>query len=435
MIHSIMERLIEKKLIGWKDNPSKMPLVLLGARQIGKTHTVFNFGKTHYKDVAVFNFENNNPLKAIFEQDADPARIVSELERHSLRRVTPDVLIFFDEIQACPKALTSLKYFTENAPQYNIIAAGSLLGVAVNREGFSFPVGKVDRLAMYPMNFEEFLLGRGEEKLADAIKNAFNDNMPLPQNIHKTAMDLYGIYLVVGGMPKAVLEYMEKGDFDFVRIIQRQILADYDADMIKYSAVSESVKIRAVYASIPAQLAKENRKFQYSLIGSNARAAAYEIGLRWLSDAGLIYICGKVNEGKIPLKNYADLLSYKVYLNDTGLLNCHSDLPPALVLSGKFGGEAKGAITENYIMQQLIFNELIPYYWESRGRAEIDFVLQSDTAVLPIETKSADNTKAKSLAVFVNKYGIDKSIRISSKNFGFENNIKSVPLYAAFCIN
>lgn len=411
-----------------------MPLVLLGARQVGKTHAVFNFGKAQYKDVAVFNFENNNPLKAIFEQDADPERIVSELERHSLRRLAPDVLIFFDEIQACPKALTSLKYFAEKAPEYNIIAAGSLLGVAVNREGFSFPVGKVYRLTLYPMNFEEFLLGLGEKELAAVIKKSYADDTPLPQNVHKKALNLYGVYLVTGGMPKAVLEYIEKRDFDFVRIVQRNILADYDADMVKYASASESVKIRAVYSSIPAQLARENRKFQYSMIGSNARAAAYEIGMQWLSDAGLIHKCGKVNEGKIPLKNYVDLLSYKIYLNDVGLLNCHSDTPPALVLSGNFGGEAKGAVTENYIMQQLVFNGLTPYYWESRGKAEIDFVLQSDAAILPIETKSADNTKAKSLTVFTSKYGIGRSVRISSKNFGFENNIKSVPLYAAFCI-
>ena len=429
-----MERLIEKQLIKWKDNPSKMPLVLLGARQVGKTHTVFNFGKAHYKDIVVLNFENNNPLKAIFEQDAEPERIVSELEKHTLRSISPETLIFFDEIQACPKALTSLKYFTEKAPEYNIIAAGSLLGVAVNREGFSFPVGKVDRLAMYPMNFEEFLLGLGEKRLIAEIKDSYAGDSDLQQNIHNRALDLYSLYLVVGGMPKAVLEYKEKNDFEFVRIVQRQILADYDTDMVKYAGASDSVKIRAIYSSIPAQLAKENRKFQYSLIGSNARAVTYEAGLQWLTDAGLIYKCGKVSEGKIPLKGYLDLLSYKIYMNDTGLLNCHSETPPALIMSGKYGGEAKGAITENYIMQQLVFSGLTPYYWESQGKAEVDFVLQTGTAVLPIEAKSADNTKAKSLTVFVKKYGIEKSVRVSSKNFGFENNIKSVPLYAAFCI-
>ncbi len=430
-----MERLIEGDLLLWKNTPARMPLILLGARQVGKTYTVFQFGKTHYQDVIVFNFENNNPLKAIFEQDAEPARIISELEKYSLKSITPDVLIFFDEIQACPKALASLKYFSEKAPLFNIIAAGSLLGIAVNREGFSFPVGKVERLTMYPMNFEEFLLALGEKTLAENIKDAYESNTPLPQNIHTMAMNLYDTYLVTGGMPKAVLEYIEKKDFEFVRIIQRNILADYESDMIKYASVSESVKIRAVYGSIPSQLARENRKFQYSIIGSNVRAASYEAGIQWLTDAGLIYKCGKTNEGKIPLKSYVDLLSYKIYMNDAGLLNCFSDTPPSLVLSGNFGGEAKGAVTENYIMQQLVFNGLLPYYWESRGKAEIDFVLQLDSgAIVPLEAKSSIHTKSKSLAVFVNKYGINTSIRVSAKNFGFENNIKSVPLYSAFCI-
>ncbi len=430
-----MERHIERDLLLWKNNPAKMPLVLLGARQTGKTYTVFHFGKTHYQDVVVLNFENNNPLKAIFEQDPEPARIIAELEKYSLKRITPDVLIFFDEIQACPKALGSLKYFTEKTPLFHIIAAGSLLGVAVNREGFSFPVGKVERLTMYPMNFEEFLRALGEKALADNIKNAYESNTALPQNIHTMAMELYDTYLVTGGMPKAVLEYIEKKDFEFVRIIQRNILADYESDMVKYASVSESVKIRAVYTSIPAQLAKENRKFQYSIISSNARAASYEAGIQWLRDAGLIYKCSKTKEGKIPLKSYVDLLSYKIYMNDTGLLNCYSDTPPALVLSGNFGGEAKGAVTENYIMQQLVFNGLTLYYWESQGKAEIDFVLQlGGGSVVPLEAKSSIHTKSKSLAVFVQKYGVNTAIRVSAKNFGFENGIKSVPLYAVFCI-
>ena len=429
-----MKRFVETDLLKWKNSPARRPLVLLGARQVGKTHTVFNFGKSRYRDVAVFNFENNRPLQAVFEQDADPARIIAELERHSLKRVAPDTLVFFDEIQACPKALTSLKYFSEKAPQHHIIAAGSLLGVALNREGFSFPVGKVDRLAMRPMNFGEFLLALGEDALFSAIQNAFANDAPLPQNIHAKALGLHGVYLVVGGMPKAVLEYVEKKDFDFVRNTQRGILADYDADMIKYATPAESVKIRAVYASIPAQLAKENKKFQYSVVGSNARAATYEACLQWLTDAGLVCKCGKVNEGKIPLKNYADLASYKIYMNDVGLLNCHCDVPVPLVLSGHFGGEAKGAMTENHIMQQLVFNGLTPWYWESDGRAEVDFVLQLHNMVVPVEAKSGENTKAKSLSLFVKKYGVKNSIRVSAKNFGFENNIKSVPLYAVFCV-
>ena len=430
-----MKRLIEENFAAWKNNPARMPLIVLGARQVGKTHTVFNFGKTYYSDIAVFNFEGNNALRAIFEQDIDdPARIVSELEKYSLKKISQETLIFFDEIQACPKALASLKYFTEKASGCNIIAAGSLLGIAVNREGYSFPVGKVDRLTMYPMNFEEYLFALNEPELAELIKQAYSADAPLPRNVHAKAMSLYQKYLITGGMPKAILEYLEKDDFDFTRMVQQKILADYDADMIKYASRAESVKIRAVYASIPAQLAKENRKFQYHLVGSNARAATYEICLQWLYDAGLVYKCGKVNAGKIPLKNYADLLAYKIYMSDIGLLNCFSGIPPALILSGVFGGEAKGAMTENYIAQQFIFNGLTPNYWESAGKAEVDFILQLDGAIVPVEAKSAINTKSKSLKLFIDKYGIKKSIRVSSKNFGFENGIKSVPLYAVFCI-
>jgi len=428
-----MERLIEKDLIAWKNNPAKMPLVLFGARQVGKTHTVLAFGKSNYKDVAAFNFESSKNLRAVFEGDLNPNRIISALSNNALKEIKPDTLIFFDEIQACPKALTSLKYFTEQAPEYNIIAAGSLLGVAVNREGFSFPVGKVNRLTMYSMNFEEFLAALGERPLLEAIKESFATDTPLAENVHFHALTLYHIYLVTGGMPRAVAEYVAKKDYDYVRMVQREILADYYADMTKYASPSESEKIRAVYESLPAQLARENRKFQYSLIGSHARAVTHEIGLRWLKDVGLIYQCFKAKEGKIPLKSYSDL-SYKVYFNDVGLLGCSADTPPVPILSGALGGEAKGAMTENYIEQQLVFNGLNLFYWESAGVAEVDFVLQLNDAVVPIEAKSSDNTKAKSLKLFVDKYGIAKSVRISSKNFGFENGIKSVPLYAAFCI-
>ncbi|MDR0752352.1 MAG: ATP-binding protein [Christensenellaceae bacterium] len=429
-----MKRLIENNLDKWSDNPQKKPLLLLGARQVGKTHTIYNFGRSRYKDVVVLNFENNAPLKEIFEQDSDPSRIIFDLEKYSFKKITPEVLIFFDEIQACPKALTTLKYFAEKTPEYNIISAGSLLGVTVDRGEYSFPVGKVDRLTLYPMNFQEFLYALSETKLAEYIADSYVNNIALPQYLHKKALDLYSIYLIVGGMPEAVLEYIEKKDFEFVRIIQRKILTDYYSDMIKYSSPSESVKIHAVYASLSVQLAKENRKFKYNLIGSNARAANYEVALQWLFDAGLVYKCGKVFEGKIPLRYYVDLLSYKIYFNDVGLFNCHSNTPPFVILSGIFGGEAKGAITENYVCQQLISNDLEPFYWESLGKAELDFVLQLGVNVLPIETKSSTNTRSKSLSVFLSKYQSPMSIRISSKNFGFENDIKSVPLYAAFCI-
>jgi len=431
-----MKRLIEQELLKCKNNPDKMPLVMFGARQVGKTHTIFNFGKQHFDNVLVFNFEGNKNLHEIFELDIDDShRIIRDLEKLSLKTITKNTLIFFDEIQECAKALSSLKYFSEKAQnEFNIIAAGSLLGVAVNRENYSFPVGKVNRLVMYPMNFAEFLLAKEQEELLKVIKESFDKDTALPQSIHAKALDLYEMYLVVGGMPKAVLEYIQKQDFDFVRIKQQEIMSDYHNDMIKYASKTEAIKIRDVYRSIPSQLAKENKRFQYNLINSHARAVSYEIGLSWLIEAGLVCRCNKVTRGEIPLKYYEDFLSYKVYSNDVGLLNCQSGIPVGRILTGDFGGGAKGAMSENYVANQLVSNGFELNYWESSNTAELDFVVQIGDDVVPIETKSNLSTKSKSLNIFREKYNIEKSIRVSAKNFGFVSGIKSVPLYAVWCI-
>jgi predicted AAA+ superfamily ATPase len=437
-----MKRLIEIKLLEWKRRPDKMPLLVYGARQVGKTTTVFNFGKTHYANTAVFNFENNEPLAAIFDKDLNPARILTELEIMSGQSIVKGgTLLFFDEVQACPNALTSLKYFCEQAPEYHIIAAGSLLGVALNRKDkktddgrkVSFPVGKVNILTMYPMSFEEFLSAVNPHLLT-AIQERYAGNSPLSEPLHEKALELYRTYLYVGGMPKAVSEYIEKNDYDFVRIRHNEILSLYSSDTAKYTTQSEQIKINAVYNSIPWQLAKENKKFQYSLIGSYARAASYEVGLTWLKSAGLILQSTKTREGKAPLAYYVDSLSYKVYLSDVGLLNAKGNAPKNLVLAGGLGGEARGAMTENYVAQELTANGHTVYYWESGGKAEIDFVLQLGDGIVPVEVKAADNVQSKSLKQFIGKYNPPYSIRISAKNFGFENNIKSVPLYAVFCV-
>ena len=423
-----------------------MPLLVYGARQTGKTTTIFEFGKNHYLSVVLFNFEAGEKLTTIFDGDLSPARIIHELEIYSGQSINRGTLIFFDEIQYCPRALTSLKYFCEQAPEYNIIAAGSLLGVAVNRritknnaetgdeKGISFPVGKVEILTMYPMNFEEFLMA-ANPYLLENIKECYLTNSPLSETAHEKALELYRTYLFTGGMPRAVADYLEKDDFDFVRIKQNEILVLYTADMAKYTTRSEQVKIAAIYDSIPAQLARENKKFQYSIVGSGARAAFYETGLDWLKNAALVLKCEKAREGKIPLKSYVDMLSYKVYMSDVGLLNAKSAVPKNIVLTGSgLGGEAKGALTENYVAQELTFNGHQLYYWESGGKAEVDFLLQNSEGVIPVEVKSAENVQAKSLKEFVKKYSPPYSIRISARNFGFENNIKSIPLYAVFCI-
>jgi predicted AAA+ superfamily ATPase len=358
-----------------------------------------------------------------------------ELEKISLKKITKDTLIFFDEIQDCTLALASLKYFYEEGLEYDIIAAWGLVGTVSNRDGYSSLVGKVNKLIMRPMNFYEFLLALGYQQLASLISDCYNNDAPIFETHHVLAMSLYRTYLIVGGMPKAVEEYVNNKDFEFVRSVQNQILNDYATSSTKYTAnKNDGAKIMAIYTSIPYQLARENKKFQYSLINSNARAVSYEESLAWLIEAALVDKTNKVNHGLSPLYSYIDATSYKIYLNDIGLLTTMSNLAPMLILNGNYSGEYKGALTENYVSQQLVFNGYDMCYWESPGEAKLGFVVQKDDEVIPLDVKDAENTKAKSLSIFINKYDIKKSIRISGKNFGFENGIKSVPLYAVWCI-
>ena len=430
-----MKRKIVDWLIKWKDNKNRKPLILQGARQVGKTYSVLTFGKEYYKNTVYLNFENNNDLKAIFERDLDTERIIKELSIISGQSILKeDTLIFFDEIQACERALTSLKYFNENNNEYHIIAAGSLLGVAVNRHEYSFPVGKVDLKAMYPLDFEEFLMALGEDKIIALIKECFYGDKEF--SLHNKAMDLYKSYLVIGGMPAVIKEYLEQKDFDFVLANQKNINDSYIADMAKYATPQETTKIMAAFNSIPAQLAKENRKFQYKIIKSGARAYDYETPIEWLKASGVILKCHKCNEGKLPLSAYTEFNSFKVYMTDTGLLCSKFGIPANIILSDtRAFNDFKGALTENYVCFALTSNNHTPYYWESKGQAEVDFIIQDKEGnIIPIEVKAADNVRAKSLQQFIKKYNPIYSIRVSSKNFGFENGIKSVPLYAAFLI-
>ena len=430
-----MKRKIVDKLLEWKNSDRRMPLVLFGARQVGKTYTVLSFGKEQYKNTVYCNFEDSRELAAIFERDLNPERLVRELAAKSGQTLLPgDTLLFFDEIQACERALTSLKYFCENAPEYHVIAAGSLLGIAVHREKYSFPVGKVDLMTLYPLDFEEFLWALGKESLSVLIRHSFSSNSPL--SLHATALEFYRAYLVIGGMPRPVLEYVEKQDFNFVLAAQKTINDVYIADMAKYATAMETTKIMAAFASIPAQLAKVNRKFQYKVIKSGARAYEYETPLDWLKASGMIIKCTKVNAGKLPLSAYQEAASFKVYMTDTGLLCAKFGIPASAVLVDTQSFlDFKGALAENYVCSALTTNGYIPYYWESQGEAEVDFVIQDQKGtIVPIEVKSSDNVRAKSLAQFVGRYESPGSIRISARNFGFENAIKSVPLYAVFCI-
>ena len=430
-----MERKIMKKLLEWKDSPRRKPLVLSGARQVGKTYISLTFGKEQYKNTVYLNMEDSGEVTAIFERDLKPERIIRELSAHSGQSIFPgDTLIIFDEIQSCERALTSLKYFCENAPEYHIIAAGSLLGVATNRKDYSFPVGKVDMLTMLPLDFEEYLLATGNGAILELIKESYENFIPL--SLHETAMDIYKTYLVVGGMPQAVLEYAKTNDFNFVLAAQKTINDGYIADMAKYATANETTKIKAAWESLPAQLAKENRKFQYKVIKSGAKAHEYELPIDWMKFAGIINKCVRITEGKLPLTAYADNDSFKIYMVDTGLLCSKFGIAANVVINGppSFDG-FKGALAENYICQCLVANGFTPFYWSSPGKAELDFVFQdSQGNIVPLEGKSADNVKSKSLRQFVSIYKPEYSVRVSAKNFGYENNIKSIPLYALFCL-
>ena len=431
-----MERKMSKKLLEWKNNKEKTPLILYGARQVGKTYTILSFGKENYKNVAYINFEDNAEISKIFEQDLEVERIIKELSvKLGITILEEDTLIFFDEIQACERALTSLKYFAESKTKYHVVAAGSLLGIAINRQKYSFPVGKVKMLTLYPLDFEEFLWALDKKDLANMIRQAFSENKEF--SLHSLANEYYRLYLAIGGMPRAILEYKEKQDMNFVTAILKDINNSYIADMAKYATSTETTKIMAVYNIISAQLAKENKKFQYKLIKSGARAYEYETAINWLNASGIINQCTKIKEGKLPLSAFIEPESFKIYMSDVGLLCNKFGIPTNIVIVENDNmNDFKGALAENYVCNGLVQCGLKPYYWESNGKAEVDFVVQDKEGnIIPIEVKSSIHTRSKSLNVFKSLYKIPYSIRISTKNFGFENNIKCIPLYSVFCLD
>ncbi len=432
-----MERLIMNSLLKWKESTDRKPLLLKGARQVGKTFVLLEFGKKYYDNVVYLHFEGNTEtLNKIFAPDLNPKRIIEELSAYSRQSIFPGkTLIIFDEIQACEQALTSLKYFCEEAPEYHIVAAGSLLGLAINRGKFSFPVGKVDMLTMYPLSFEEFLLATENNALIGKIKEAYNGSTPLADVYHNLALELYRKYLVIGGYPAAVKTYLETDNFDAVRSIQADISDSYIADMTKYATPNETIRSIAIFNTLPSQLAKENTKFQYAVIKSNARANDYELSLQWLKAASVVLENIKVTDGKLPLSVYEQLDAFKIYYSDVGLLCFKSGtLPQDILVNSIMSDRARGLLAENYVAEQLVAQGYRLNYWESNGKAELDFIIRQSDSVVPVEVKSADNVRARSLKTFVDKYAPAYSIRLSVKNFGFENGIKSIPLYAIFCL-
>ena len=431
-----MYRKIMKFLETWKENKHRKPLILQGARQVGKTYSILEFGRTYYENVAYFNFETNPKLNATFEENISPEYLIPILSHIAGQTIVREkTLIVFDEMQLCERALTSLKYFCEDAPDYHIIAAGSLLGGAVNREKFSFPVGKVDMKTLYPMDMEEFLLALGEEKLVEQIKQSFQTDTPMPSALHDAAMQLYRQYLVVGGMPECVMQFAETKDYILVRHTQDTILASYLNDMSKYNNLNEIKKTRLTYDNVTVQLSKKNTRFQYKLLKKGGRASEFENAIEWLCLSGIVSQVYRVEQIKKPLENYRDIDAFKIYVSDLGLLCAKKDLVANDVLyMVEELNDFKGGMTENYVNVQLTINEYRTYYWESERGAEIDFVIQRDGKLIPIEVKSADNTRAKSLKVYMETYNPDYAIKLSTKNFGFEDKKKIVPLYAAFCI-
>jgi predicted AAA+ superfamily ATPase len=431
-----MFRNIDNALHKWKNKKSRLPLVLNGARQVGKTYTLKAFGLRHFKNMVYINLEVNVHINAFFDGDLKPERILQYLETVAESRILPqDTLIILDEIQSCPRALLSLKSFAEDAPEYHIVAAGSLLGVAINRDQFSFPVGKVDELTMYPMDFGEYLIALNRSRLKEDIEAHFDNLSPMEDVLHLEALEEFKKYLIIGGMPAAINEYLESKSFLSVRDVQARILNEYIADMAKYATNITAVKIRASYNSIPSQLAKENSKFQYKVVQKGGTATIFGEAIEWLVFSGITLKCRKIDHGYMPVSAYVDLSDFKLYMGDVGLLTAKSGMAIQTILS-EYGGDHYflGMIIENYVAQALVCNGHVLYYWKNQNTAELDFVIQQEDKIIPIEVKKGKHTKSISFNMFIKKYHNNFGIRFSSKNFGFENSIKSIPLYAVWLV-
>lgn len=425
-----MYRIAIEELFKWKNKKDSKPLLIRGARQVGKTWLMKEFGEKAFDKTVYISFDNNNVMKELFLTNLDIKRIITGIELYAGHKINPvNTLLIFDEIQEVPKALTSLKYFNENAPEYRIIAAGSLLGVALHR-GTSFPVGKVEFLDLYPMNFPEFLMALGYESHAEILNQK---DFKMVTTFKEKYIEMLKYYYYVGGMPEAVLHFSENKDFNEVREIQRHILEAYEQDFSKHAPNEVVPRIRMLWNSIPTQLAKENKKFIYGLIKEDARAREYELAMLWLEDCGLIHKINRVNSPSIPLKAYEDFKAFKLFLLDVGLLCCMVHLDQRSLLYGNnLFREFKGALTEQYVLQQLkTIRDLGIYYWTNdRGSAEIDFILDDGMGVIPMEVKAEVNLKAKSLKTFYEKYRPELSIRISMADYKKEKWLLNIPLYA-----
>ncbi len=425
-----MQRFAMQKLVEWKNKKNKKPLVIMGARQVGKTWLMKEFGKQYYDKVAYISFYNNARMRRVFEQDYDIKRIISAINIEVGFTVSADnTLIIFDEIQNAPKAFESLKYFNEDAPEYNIIVAGSLLGVAVH-EGVSYPVGKVTTLNLYPLNFREFLYAVGENVLADALKT--KDYNLIDSFSEKYIYHLKN-YMYVGGMPEAVNCFLNNSDYYAARDVQKEIILQYRGDFGKHISSIELPRINMVWDSVPMQLAKENKKFFFGQIKKGARSSEFEKAIQWLIDSGLIYRVHKVNIPHVPLSAYKELSFFKLFFLDIGLLGAMSELDLHSIIEGsRLFIEFKGAFTEQYVLQQIVSDtEYSPYYYGTESATfEQDFLIQKGMNAVPIEVKAETNIHSQSLKAFYNKFHPEQSIRLSLLNYQEQDWMVNIPLYA-----
>ena len=425
-----MERTLIKRLVEWKEKSDRKPLILKGVRQCGKTYLLKEFGKRCYESCAYFNFEENDALKSVFENDYDTSRIMFELGLYLGKTIEPEkTLVIFDEIQECGKAITAMKYFCENAPEYHIVCAGSFLGIAL-QEQVSFPVGKVDFLTLYPMSFLEFLRAIGPESLADYVEN-FQKGDSLPTLIGEKLATLLRQYYITGGMPEVVEVWRNTHSIERVEGVQQAIINSYELDFAKHAPTKDFPKLTAIWRSIPEQLAKENTKFIFSHVKKGWRSKDLEDALEWLLGAGLVYKVSKIEKPFIPLSAYADDTSFKLYMADVGILRKLSKLPYEVVLDATpIYKEFKGAMTENYVLCELLKSvDDTAYYWSSGNTAEVDFVIQSGTEIVPIEVKSERNAKARSLSEYRKKYIPKYAIKTSMRHEIDGEEVLNIPLY------
>lgn len=425
-----MYRIAIEKLMKWKQSKRRKPLIIEGARQVGKTWLMKEFGRQAYADTVYINFDSDSRMAELFASDLDIDRLIMGLELYAGRKIDPDnSLLIFDEVQEVPRALASLKYFCEDAPRYHIVCAGSLLGIALH-QGTSFPVGKVDFLKLYPLSFKEFLMAVGKERFAKLLDG---QDFQMITGFKQTYIDALKHYCFIGGMPEAVQSFAENKDFNEVREIQKRILAAYEQDFSKHAPIEIVPKIRMVWNSIPSQLAKENKKFIYGLVREGARAKEYETAIMWLGDCGLVHKISRINAAGIPLKAYEDLKAFKLFAVDVGLLGCMAGLHQSTLLDGSgLFTEFKGALTEQYVCQQLktIEDLEIYYYTNDRGSCEIDFVVDTGGRAVPVEVKAGINLKAKSLKTYREKFSPEISVRTSMADYKTEEGLVDLPLYA-----